>query len=67
MKNNLDLVSFINVTFNHLGLCYVMKSKQGGGRDDDSKYLTLFTLRQLKNKSSLFMATVDEARIIREK
>ena len=50
MKNNLDLVKFVNITFNHLGLCYVMKYKEGGGLPGDSKYIDLFTLRQLKNK-----------------
>ena len=59
MKNNLDLVKFVNITFNHLGLCYVMKYKEGGGLPGDSKYIDLFTLRQLKNKSSLFIATVN--------
>lgn len=66
MRNNLDLVKFVNVTFNHLGLCYVMKYKEGGGTPGDSKYIDLFKLRQLKNKSSLFMAIVDETRILRE-
>ena len=66
MSNNLDLVKFVNITFNHLGLCYVMKNKQGGGQPGDSKYIDLFTLRQLKNKSSLFMATVNEDRVMKD-
>jgi hypothetical protein len=32
----------------------------------DSNYLTLFRLRQLKNKSSLFMATVNEDRVMKD-
>ena len=66
MRNNLDLVKFVNVTFNHLGLCYVMKYKEGGGLYRDSKYDDLFRLRQSKNQSSVFMVTVDQTRIIRE-
>jgi hypothetical protein len=66
MKNDLDLVKFVNIIFNHLGLCYVMKNKQGGGQAGDSKYIDLFTLRQLKNKSSLFMATVNEDRVMKD-
>ena len=66
MKNKLDLVKFVNVTFNHLGLCYVMKYKEGGGLYRDSKYDDLFRLRQSKNQSSVFMVTVDQTRIIRE-
>lgn len=69
LRNNLDLVGFVNVEFQHLGLCYVMKFKKGDGNDADSKskYLPLFTLRRLKNKSSEFMSIVEGAMIIKEK
>ena len=66
MRNHLDLVKFVNITFNHLGLCYVMKHKEGGGLPGDSKYIDLFRLKQLKNRSSILMATVNQAQIMKD-